>query len=139
MPATKGQKVRVHYKGTLEDGTEFDASEGRDPLEFTIGEGEVIPGFEQAVEGMDVGQHKTVTIAPDDAYGQHFDEAVQQVPREAFQEQPQVGEIVSLTAPDGSELMATVKGIEDTQVTLDFNHPLAGEPLTFDIELVGID
>lgn len=137
MPATKGQKVRVNYRGTLENGTEFDSSYDREPLEFTIGEGEVIPGFEQAVEGMEVGQHKTVTIQPDDAYGERHDEAVQGVPLDIFDEEPHPGEIVSLVAPDGTEVMATVAEVKDQEVTLDFNHPLAGEPLTFDLELLG--
>jgi peptidylprolyl isomerase len=137
MPATKGQCVKVHYRGTLQDGTEFDSSDGRDPLEFTLGEGQVIPGFEQAVEGMEVGEKKTVTIPADEAYGKRFDEAVQQVPRTIFPEEPEVGEIVSLMTQEGQEVMATVAGLADTEVTLDFNHPLAGEDLTFELELVG--
>jgi peptidylprolyl isomerase len=137
MPVTKGQCVKVHYRGTLKDGTEFDTSAGREPLEFTLGEGQVIPGFEEAVEGMELGDKKTVVIPPDDAYGKRFDEAVQTVPRNIFPEEPQVGEIVSLMTQEGQEVMATVAGLAEDEVTLDFNHPLAGEELTFEPELVG--
>ncbi len=136
MPPTETGKVRVHYRGTLDDGTEFDSSYGREPLEFTIGEGQVIAGFEQAVALMGVGEHRTVTVSPEDAYGEHFDEAIQNVPLDLFEDEPHPGEVVTLVAPDGSELMATVVEVADTEVTLDFNHPLAGEALTFDLELL---
>lgn len=138
MPVTKGQSVRVNYRGTLKDGTEFDSSYGRDPLEFTVGEGSVISGFDDAVEGMEIGDRKTVTIQPEEAYGEHHDEAVQEIPRTLFNEEPHQGEIVSLIAPDGTEVMATVVEVGDENVTLDFNHPLAGEALTFELELVEI-
>jgi peptidylprolyl isomerase len=139
MPATKGQSVRVNYRGTLKDGTEFDSSYGREPLQFTLGEGQVIPGFEQAVETMDIGDRKTITIDPDEAYGEHHDEAVQSVPRAIFQgEEPHPGELVTLVAPDGTEVMAGVLEVGADEVRLDFNHPLAGEALTFELELVEI-
>jgi peptidylprolyl isomerase len=137
MPATKGQCVRVNYRGTLQNGEEFDSSYGREPLQFTLGEGQVIPGFEQAIENMDVGDKKTITIQPEDAYGEHHDEAVQSVPRSIFgDEEPNPGEVVQLVAPDGTEVMASVLEVGDEEVHLDFNHPLAGEPLTFELELV---
>ncbi len=137
MPAAKGQCVRINYRGTLGDGTEFDSSYGREPLQFTLGSGQVIPGFDEAVEGMDVGQKKTVTIPADEAYGEHHDEAVQAVPRDIFEGQaPNPGDVVTLVAPDGTEVMATVVEARDTDVLLDFNHPLAGEALTFELELV---
>ncbi|HEY3317032.1 MAG TPA: peptidylprolyl isomerase [Coriobacteriia bacterium] len=139
MPAAKGQNVRVNYRGTLQDGTEFDSSYGREPLEFTIGSGQVIPGFDEAVQSMDVGEKKTITIPPGEAYGEHHDEAVQQVPRSIFnQDEPTPGDVVTLVAPDGTEVMATVAEIGAEEVTLDFNHPLAGEPLTFELELVEV-
>jgi peptidylprolyl isomerase len=138
MPAENGQCVKVHYRGTLQDGTEFDSSAGREPLEFTLGEGQVIPGFESAVTGMEPGDKKSVTIPSDDAYGPRFDEAVQQVPRDIFTEEPELGSIVQLMTQDGQEVMATVAEVGDENVTLDFNHPLAGEDLTFELELVAI-
>ncbi len=140
MTPKSGDTVRVHYRGTLSDGTEFDSSAGRDPLEFEVGAGQVIPGFDEAVAGLEVGQSTTVTIAACDAYGERVDEAVQDFPREAFGEDvPEVGWTVELQAPDGSRMAATIVGVGDEVVTLDFNHPLAGEELTFEIELVGVD
>jgi peptidylprolyl isomerase len=139
MPAAKGQSVQVHYRGTLVDGTEFDSSSGREPLEFTLGEEQVIAGFDQAVQGMEIGDRKTVTVPAEDAYGPRHEEALQTVPRELFgEEEPSVGDIIGLTAQDGNEFMATVAAIGTEEITLDFNHPLAGEDLTFDLELVGI-
>lgn len=138
MAATNGQKVRVHYRGSLEDGREFDSSYGREPLEFTLGGSEVIPGFEQAVCDLEVGQTKTVTIPPDEAYGPRHEEAVQEVPLEIFREEPHVADVVDLVTPDGNELMATVVDLLPDTVKLDFNHPLAGETLIFDLELVGV-
>lgn len=138
MAATKGQCVKVNYRGTLDDGTEFDSSYGRAPLEFTLGEGQVIPGFEEAVGSMDPGERKTITIQPEDAYGEHHDEAVQSVPRQIFTDEPEAGAIVTLVAPDGSEVMATIVEVGDEEVVLDFNHPLAGEALTFELELVEV-
>lgn len=138
MKPVTGQKVRVHYTGTLEDGTQFDSSEGRDPLEFVVGAGHVIPGFDNAVTGLETGERGTVTIPAEEAYGPRYDEAVQQVPLEAFPDEPQPGWIVEMEDPQGQRLAATVLGIEDGMVSLDFNHPLAGEALTFEIELVEV-
>ncbi|MHB1342541.1 MAG: FKBP-type peptidyl-prolyl cis-trans isomerase [Coriobacteriia bacterium] len=141
MPAVSGDTVLVHYRGTLDDGSEFDSSEGREPLQFTIGEGEVISGFETAVIGIEPGASATVTIAPEEAYGPRYDEAVQEVPLEAFGEAaPPVGAVISVIADDGSEMAATVTAISEdlTTATVDFNHPLAGRTLTFEIELVQI-
>lgn len=139
MPAAKGQCVRVNYRGTLDDGTEFDSSYGREPLQFTLGEGEVIAGFDEAVAGMDIGERKTVTIPAENAYGDRHDEAVQTVPRSIFGDEiPPSGAMVSLVAPDGTEVMATVADVQDEEIVLDFNHPLAGQPLTFELELVEI-
>jgi FKBP-type peptidyl-prolyl cis-trans isomerase 2 len=138
MKPVSGQKVRVHYKGTLADGTEFDSSAGRDPLEFVVGTDQVIAGFDAAVCDLDTGECATVTIIADEAYGPRFDEAVQQVPREVFPDEPEVGWAVEMADPQGQRLAATIVGIEDEFVVLDFNHPLAGEDLTFEIELVEV-
>jgi peptidylprolyl isomerase len=139
MAPKQGDTVKVHYRGTLADGTEFDSSEGSDPLEFTVGAGEVIPGFDSAVQDMsDVGDKKTVTIPSEEAYGDRVEEAKQQVPLEAFPERPQVGWVVELTTPEGQNVQAVVAEVGETTATIDFNHPLAGEDLTFEIELVHI-
>ncbi len=140
--AKNGDTVKVHYTGRLTDGTEFDSSTSSEPLEFTLGEGQVIPGFEEAVVDMTPGDKKTVTIPVDEAYGPHRDELITQVSRDQFPEgiDPEVGqqyEMVSNT--DGQVFIMTVTDIADGQVTLDANHPLAGEDLTFDIELVEIE
>ena len=139
MAPQQGDKVKVHYRGTLSDGTEFDTSEGSDPLEFTVGSGEVIPGFDTAVQELDeVGAKKTVTIPANQAYGQRYEEATQQIPLEAFPEPPQPGWVVELTTPEGEHVQAVVTGVDAAAATIDFNHPLAGEDLTFEIELVEI-
>jgi peptidylprolyl isomerase len=141
MSAVSGDAVTVHYRGTLADGTQFDSSEGREPLLFTLGAGDVIPGFDQAVTGLEPGEKATVTIAPEDAYGPRYDEAVQEVPIEAFGEgAPDIGAVITVIADDDSRMAARVVAISDDYmtVTVDFNHPLAGEELTFEIELVEI-
>ncbi len=139
MAPQPGDTVKVHYRGTLSDGTEFDNSEGGEPLEFTVGSGQVIPGFDEAVQNMnDVGDKKTVTIPVDEAYGERVEEATQQIPIEAFPEPPQVGWVVELTTPEGEQVQAVVTKVDAQTATIDFNHPLAGEDLTFEIELVGV-
>ncbi len=138
MAQSEGTTVRVHYRGTLDDGSEFDSSAGRDPLEFTVGSGQVIPGFDAAVVSLDVGEKTEVRIEPADAYGDRVDEAVQRIPRDAFPEIPPVGVMIQLETPDGKTLAATVAAVEDDVVELDFNHPLAGQALTFEIELVDV-
>jgi len=138
--AKKGDKVKVHYTGKLQDGTVFDSSKGRDPMSMTLGTGEVIPGFENAVLGMTTGDSKTATIPPDQAYGPRRDEMVLRVKKTQFPENinPEVGQQLQLTQPDGQEVQVRVTEIEGEQVTLDGNHPLAGKDLTFDIELVEV-
>jgi len=138
MAPESGDTVRVHYKGTLEDGVVFDSSEGRDPLEFQVGANQVIPGFDAAVAELEVGGSTTVSIAACDAYGDRVDEALQEVPLSAFPDPPEVGMMIELEAQDGRKLAAVVTGIGEENVSLDFNHPLAGKDLTFDIELVEI-
>lgn len=136
MTIQEGTTVRVHYRGTLDDGSEFDSSVGRDPLEFTIGAGQVISGFEVAVSELEVAETTTVVIPPAEAYGEHVPEAVQNVPMESFAEEPPIGAMVELMAPDGRRLAATVADVSTDTVTLDFNHPLAGQALTFELELI---
>jgi len=138
--AKDGDTVKMHYTGTLEDGTQFDSSTGRDPLEFKIGEQTIIPTLEQAVVDMSVGDTKTVKIAAEDAYGPRHDEAVQTVERSMIPEGVEltIGGQLQATAPNGQQLLLTVTAIEGDQITLDANHPLAGQDLTFDIELVSI-
>lgn len=138
MAANPGDTVRVHYTGTLTDGSEFDSSRDRAPLEFKLGEGQVIPGFEEAVAGMEVGDQTKVTIPAEQAYGEPSDEARQTFPVDAFPQTPEVGWMVELQAPDGSVVPATVIEVTEQEATLDFNHPLAGEDLTFEIELVEV-
>ncbi|HBH89284.1 peptidylprolyl isomerase [Ponticaulis sp.] len=138
--AKAGDKVRIHYTGTLNDGSTFDSSAGRDPLEFTVGSGQVIPGFDTAVTGMAVGDKKTVTIPADQAYGQPDPRAVQVIPRDNIPSDIplEVGLQLQASGPDGQVMVVTVKEITETEVTLDANHRLAGEDLTFALELVEI-
>jgi peptidylprolyl isomerase len=138
MATNTGQKVRVHYRGTLNDGTEFDSSEGREPLEFVVGSGQVIPGFDEAVSDMSVGGKTKVTIPAEEAYGERVDEAKQEIPLDAFPEKPEVGWLVEMASAEGQRMAATVADLSDDTATLDFNHPLAGEDLTFEIELVEV-
>ena len=138
--AKNGDTVRVHYTGTLEDGTVFDSSSGRDPLEFTLGTGGVIPGFENAVVGMNPGDKISTTIPAQDAYGPRMEEMVLVVPKDQLPEgfDPQVGQQLGLQHPSGEMIPVTITNVTDDQVTLDANHPLAGQDLTFAIELVEI-
>ena len=139
MAPQQGDTVKVHYRGTLADGTEFDSSEGSDPLEFTSAPARSSPASTRAVQDMtDVGDKKTVTIPSDEAYGERVEEATQQIPLEAFPERPQVGWVVELTTPEGEHVQAVVAEVGDMTATIDFNHPLAGEDLTFEIELVDV-
>lgn len=134
-----GDTVRVHYEGRLEDGSVFDSSEGGDPLEFKVGAGEVIPGFDEAVRDMGVGDKKTVEIKAGEAYGERRDQLVAQMPREQMnlEQAPEEGMSLLMQLPDGNQIPVTVTEVTDAHVTLDANHPLAGHDLTFDVELVG--
>lgn len=138
--AKKGDTVKVHYKGTLTDGTEFDNSTGRDPLEFAVGSGALIPGFEKAVEGMAPGEKKTFTIPVNEAYGPHREELILTVPREQVPPDlsPSVGEHLVLER-EGQELRVVVVESSDEGIKLDANHPLAGEDLVFEVELLEIN
>jgi peptidylprolyl isomerase len=138
--AQSGDIVRVHYRGTLSDGTEFDSSHGREPLEFQVGSGQVIPGFERQVEGMSVGETTVVTIPADEAYGQRDERQIQEIPRNAMPAELtlEIGTGLTATTRDGKEIPLTVIGLTDDTVTVDGNHPLAGRDLTFELELVEI-
>ena len=138
--AKTGDTVKVHYTGTLDDGEEFDSSQGRAPLEFIIGSGSVIPGFESAVVGMSPGETRTVIVGADEAYGAHHPEAVREIGRDRIPSDVDVELGMRLEAQDtdGNRLVLTVVDVNDDTVTLDANHPLAGEDLTFEIELVEI-
>lgn len=139
MAAKAGDLVRVHYKGTLSDGTVFDSSEGRDPLEFTLGEGMVIPGFEKAVTGLEVGQSVVRTIPAAEAYGPVVEEMMVKIPREQFPPGMELEEGQELQLrTDQGVMVATVAMIDEEGVVLDANHPLAGEDLTFNITLDSI-
>ena len=138
--AKSGDTVKVHYTGTLNDGSQFDSSQGREPLEFTLGAGQVIPGFDEAVSGMIIGDNKIVTIPADEAYGARNNEMVQLVPRSAIPDdiELEAGLVLSAQGPDGQTLSFTVVEFNQEQVTVDGNHPLAGQDLTFALELVSI-
>ncbi|MDN7013358.1 peptidylprolyl isomerase [Methanoculleus sp. FWC-SCC3] len=138
--AKEGDTVKVHYTGKLEDGTVFDTSAERTPLEFTIGSGQIIPGFERAVVGMEPGETKTMTVQPEEAYGPHREEMTITVEREQFPGDinPEPGQQLQVQQPDGRAAIVVVSDVSESTVTLDANHPLAGQPLTFDIELVDI-
>jgi peptidylprolyl isomerase len=141
MPnAKKGDKVKVHYTGRLNDGTVFDSSKDREPLEFQLGQGELIPGFEHAVDGMTPGDTKTIDISADQAYGQHREELIQKVPRQQFPNDMEfkVGQRFQIGQQEEQPMIVQVTEVTESDITLDGNHPLAGKNLTFDIELLGI-
>jgi peptidylprolyl isomerase len=138
--ASTGDIVRIHYSGRLIDGTQFDSSEGRAPLEFTLGQGQVIRGLEAHVTGMETGARSTVTIPVDEAYGPRRDEAIQQLDRAKVPAgiDLKIGSQLQARTADGGMLPITVVGMDDASVTVDANHPLAGQDLVFDVELVDV-
>mgnify|MGYP003669263738 FL=1 len=138
--AKQGDTVRIHYTGTLNDGTVFDSSQGRDPLEFEVGSGTIIPGLDFAIPGMNVGDSKTVNVPADQAYGPVNDQALQAVPRADIPADIplEVGVQLQMQTPDGQVVPVTIADLNETEVTLDANHPLAGKDLNFDIEIVEI-
>ena len=139
--AKDGDKVRIHYTGKLDDGTVFDTSEGAEPLEFTVGSGAVIAGFDKAVRGMSVNESKTVTIPCAEAYGEPREDLVLKVPHAKFPPHliPEIGQTFEMEDEEGVSMTVTVTDVSDEGVTLDANHPLAGEDLTFDLTLVSIN
>lgn len=138
--AKHGDTVRIHYTGRLTDGTQFDSSEGREPLEFQLGSGQIIPGLDAQVQGMNVGDKASVTIPPEQAYGQHNPEGVQSVPRDRIPEgvDVSIGARLQATGGDGRAMTLTVVGATDEAITVDANHPLAGKDLVFDVELIEV-
>lgn len=138
--AKSGDTVRIHYTGRLSDGSVFDSSDGREPLSFTLGSEQVIPGFEAGVSGMATGEQKTISIPAKEAYGERNDEAVVQVSLADFPDEvtPEVGLPLQLGMGDGGTLQVVVTEVSEETATLDANHPLAGKDLTFDIEVVEI-
>jgi peptidylprolyl isomerase len=139
--AKTGDTVQVHYTGTLDDGSQFDSSRQREqPLEFTLGQGQMIPGFEKAVDGMEVGDNKQVTISSQEAYGEKKPEMIMEVPKSDFPPDitPQVGQQLAVNTQQGQQVPVVITDMRDDTVVLDANHPLAGKDLTFDIELMKI-
>ena len=138
--AKSGDTVEIHYTGTLDDGTQFDSSKGREPLEFEVGSGQVIPGFDKAVEGMAVGDSKSVRLEADEAYGERHEQLVQEVERSMLPDDvnPETGMALQSSSPDGRVTQFVITAVTEETITVDANHPLAGQALSFDIELVGI-
>jgi peptidylprolyl isomerase len=138
--AKQGDTVHVHYTGRFEDGTVFDTSEGRSPLEFTLGSGQVIPGFERAVEGLAEGDETVAEIPPEEAYGPRSEQLVMEVERSRFPEGVSlaVGQQFTMTTEDGQQVPVTVTSAETDRVEIDANHPLAGRQLNFHLEVVKI-
>ncbi|MDF1608369.1 peptidylprolyl isomerase [Hoeflea sp. YIM 152468] len=138
--AKPGDTVRINYTGKLTDGTRFDSSEGREPLEFQVGSGQIISGLDREVEGMKVGDKQTVTVPAEEAYGPHDAAKVQQVPREALppELEPQEGMQLQAQTPEGAQMTLVVTAVAEQEITVDANHPLAGKDLIFEIEMVEI-
>jgi len=139
--AKHGDTVQVHYRGKLHDGSVFDASFGREPLEFTVGEGEVIPGLEDAVLGMHPGDSKTAALPAEKGFGPRREDLIGEVDKSKFahwEREPTVGERVPISQPDGTPTDITVTEVTESKVIVDANHPLAGEELTLDVELIDI-
>jgi peptidylprolyl isomerase len=138
--AQQGDKVKVHYHGTLRTGETFDSSEGRDPLEFTVGSGQVIKGFDEGVKGMNVGEKRTVEIAVEDAYGEKSSDMIIEFPKAQFPAdmKPEIGQQLMMKNGSGQSFPVVVTEVKEDSVVLDANHPLAGQDLIFNIELVEI-
>jgi len=141
MKAKTNDKVKVHYTGKLTSGEVFDSSEGREPLEFTVGGGQMIKGFDEAVNGMKLDEKKTVTIPSKEAYGDRRDDLIQDVPKDQLPDdmKPEVGQKLVATNDLGHQTYVSVTKVSDNAITVDANHDLAGHDLVFDIQLVGID
>ena len=139
--AKKGDTARVHYTGRTEDGQIFDSSRGGDPLEFVVGAGAVIAGFDEGVKGMQVGDQKTIEIEPAEAYGERNEALKQSVPRASvnFESEPEAGQLLVLQLPDGNEIPVAITEVTADHITLDANHQLAGRKLIFDVELISLN
>ncbi len=140
MVVKKGDKVKVEYTGTLDDGTVFDTSEGKQPLEFEAGSGQLIKGFDNAIIGMEKGQEKEIKLKPEEAYGQPDPRLTQKIPRDKLPpgQEPKVGMVLGLQAPDGKQVPARITEVNDKEVIIDLNHPLAGKNLNFKIKVIDI-
>lgn len=136
----EGDEIRVHYTGKLEDGTVFDSSRNREPLQFKVGSGMMIKGFDEAVKGMEIGESKTAEITSNEGYGERNDQMMVKITKDKFPENinPEVGQQLSMQGGQGQPIPVVVTDIEGEEVTLDANHPLAGKDLVFEIELVEI-
>ena len=140
MEVKKGNTIKVEYTGSFEDGVVFDASDKHgQPLEFKAGEGMVVPGFDNAVLGMEVGEEKTVTLEPKDAYGMPNPQAIQKVPKANFPPEAKEGMMIGVPLPDGNQIPATITKITDDEVTIDMNSPMAGKTLIFKIKIISIE
>lgn len=137
----EGKKVTIHYEGKLEDGTIFDSTEGQDPLEFVIGEGSILPKFEEHLLEMSVGDSKTFTLDVEDAYGEKKDEMVVDVPRSTLPQdlEPKVGIFLEIGRPGEPTTVAEIIGVTDDSITIDVNHPLSGKSLTFKVKVVSVE
>ncbi len=141
MPIKKGDKVKVEYEGTLEDGTVFDSSEKHgQPLEFEMGSGQIIPGFEKAIAGMKKGQEKNITLKPSDAYGDPKPELIKTIPKTAIPTDKELkpGMLIGVGLPNGAQLPAKITKVTKDLITIDLNHPLAGKVLNFKVKVVSI-
>lgn len=140
VKAQEGDTVKVHYTGKMESGEIFDSSRGRVPLEFTIGSGRIISGFEKGIIGMQAGETKTITVPPEEGYGLRFEELTVDVNRSELSQDmdPQIGQCLRIPRKEGDDAIVTVTDMDEESVTLDANHPLAGRTLTFETELVDV-
>mgnify|MGYP001822462508 FL=1 len=136
-----GQKVKIHYTGTLDDGNQFDSSAGREPLEFEMGAGMVIPGFEKGVADMEVGEKKTINIPAAEAYGELREDLVMNFERSQLPPdlEPEIGMMLQMQGPQGQPVPVTITAVEEAEITIDANHQLAGKNLNFELELVSVD
>jgi len=140
MTAKKGDRVHIHYTGSLDNGDVFDSSQGRAPLEFVLGSNQVIPGFEKAVTGMETGEKKKINIPCEEAYGPHDASMVAKIPLSQFPSNitPQVGQQLEMQTQTGEKIQVMVTSVDEENAMLDANHPLAGQSLNFELELVSI-
>jgi peptidylprolyl isomerase len=136
----KGDMVKVQYTGMLDDGTVFDKSKDEEPLEFTVGIGQIIPGFDSAIEGMKLNEEKKITIKAEDAYGSKDETLIMKFPRTSLPGNftPEKGTVIELKGQDGRTIPATITEVTQNDIAVDLNHPMAGEDLTFDIKVVGV-
>lgn len=140
MPIKKGDKIKVDYTGTLDNGTVFDTSEGKQPLEFEVGAGKIIKGFDNAVIRMEKGQEKEIKLKPEESYGNPNPQLVKKIPRTVLpkDQEPKQGMMILMKTKEGQQIPARITGVTDNDITIDLNHPLAGKTLNFKIKIVDI-